>query len=69
MKHSCIAKLAIGCAASNGDAWLVDHLLQNSTKRPVLSAEYAILNWAKFFIARRDRTALGETMTIAARIM
>eukprot|EP00959_Pyramimonas_sp_CCMP1952_P206093 4309867-Pyramimonas_sp.AAC.1 len=51
-------------AASNGDAWLADQLLQDSAKRLVLSAEYVIPNWAKLFIARRGRTGPREPMTI-----
>eukprot|EP00959_Pyramimonas_sp_CCMP1952_P361187 7564316-Pyramimonas_sp.AAC.1 len=56
------------CLASNGEAWFADELLQDSAKRPVLSAEYAIPNRATFFIARRDRTVSGEPRTIVDRI-
>eukprot|EP00959_Pyramimonas_sp_CCMP1952_P030997 650104-Pyramimonas_sp.AAC.1 len=40
------------CAASNGEIWLAEQLLQDSAKRQILSAESAIPNWAKFILGR-----------------
>eukprot|EP00959_Pyramimonas_sp_CCMP1952_P009633 200966-Pyramimonas_sp.AAC.1 len=56
-------------APSHGEALLAKQFLQETTKRPVLSAGYAIPNWAKISLTRRDRSVAGEPRAISDRAM
>eukprot|EP00959_Pyramimonas_sp_CCMP1952_P374337 7839731-Pyramimonas_sp.AAC.1 len=53
---------------AKGEAWLAFHMLQKSTKTPVLEPSNVVPNWARFFRIKADRSRADRTATVADRL-
>ena len=53
---------------TKSEIWLAFQLLHGSTRTPTFVKEYFVVNWARFFLVKADRTSSVADATVATRI-